>query len=198
MGRILTLTLMASLLLTGAAWADDDAWAEDDVIREDVLVAANRDFVEATPVDRQTLLVSDPARLGMYFGAGDELVLAGAYRDEGLAYSPRADIAHGTTTRTYDSDLSYYNQPVYAPRTGDAHAQEGYGYDNVYGPLWGVPEDASGMEGYQPGYYFLSGTADGQGQPVHTHATADSGGDDSASGDEADGIDIGESEDWGD
>ncbi|GEM_PF-4735535 len=198
MGRILTLTLLGGLLLTGAAWATDDAWAEDEVIKEDVLVEATRVFDEATPVDRQTLLVASPEMLGMYFGTGDQLYIAGEYRDEGLAYSPRADIAHGTAGYRYDSEMSYYNQPVYAPRSDDGQLYEGYGYDNVYGPLWGVPEDASGLEGYQPGYYFLSGTADNQGQPVYRPASTEGGGDDSGDGDEADGLDIGESEDWGD
>jgi hypothetical protein len=60
-------------------------------------------------------------------------------------------------------DGSILRELLYAPAPGEGGA--GYNPDQVYGPMWGVPGDAVGMDGYEPFYLMQYLNADPQDIP---------------------------------
>lgn len=190
MARFLIGILTIGLLLGGTALADEDMWADDAVVTEEVAAPAPAAEVEVTAEGPHYL--GDPGALGMYFGTGDNLANREVVYIEGVPYAAQPRAA---------ADATYHDERIYAPHgTGEGE----YGYDNVYGPLWGVPGDAVGMEGYDPNFYLLHGEAGtelteeqlqamrnyaghgGAVAPEHQHATED----EAAAEEQVDGLDL--------
>lgn len=206
----ITLVVLLSILLIGSAAYGDEEWDGDIVITSDTVVTsegqASVDITAAGPH-----YYSDPSALGMYFGSGDEIIGREVIYVDGLPYTTRSRAITG-------GEQTYHDDAVYAPGYGSG----AYSHENVYGPLWGVPSDAVGMEGYDPYYfhqlYLLSeegaeltdeqrrqletiyayqpshAGADASSANQHAHTDDDSAGEDSDTAD-ADGLDIVDVED---
>lgn len=138
----ITLLVLLSVLLVGSAAYGDEEWDGDAVITSDTVVTADGnasvDISAAGPH-----YYGDPSALGMYFGTGDEIIGHEVVYVDGLPYTTRSRAIAG-------SEQTYHDDAVYAPGYGYG----AYPYENVYGPLWGVPSDAVGMEGYDPYYFY--------------------------------------------
>ena len=138
MYRILTSLIAAGLLLTTAALADDDVWADDPIISNDPQMSEQGEEKEDVgEVDGQHELIN-PDFLGMYFGADGQIA-------HEAASLPR-------NSRTVD----YHGEQIIFPEYGRGV----YSSENVYGPMWGVPGDAVGLEGYDPYYYYIMSGGD--------------------------------------
>jgi hypothetical protein len=188
--RILMSVLAMCLLLVGYAWADDDFYGTDVIDPADAPDYEEADDTPAVvPAGEPVPISSD--QMGMYFGTGDEL-RGGVPGDESSYYLMHD---HGMTGDTGSGN--YHNETIYYPEyTGESNPA-----DNVYGPMWGVPEDAAGLDNYNPEYYLY----DPNGEQVWTpyngdlqHVHADSGTDtspDTSTDQQAEGIDVGDV-DW--
>ena len=112
--------LAGSLLLTSTALADDDFWDFE---------TAPVDIDTEEPVDEEISWV--PSATGSHYFPGD--VDSGEYIiiDEDNAMSPE-----------YFYAQEYYRSGNYYDDTSM------YGWENVYGPMWGVPADAVGLDNY--------------------------------------------------
>jgi len=117
-----TILLIGLLLLPAAAFADFEFWNWDSVSGEfegdNVRVVLPEDQVPLRPHG-----LVEGMNYGMYFGAGDEFILGGAGYLEGEAHAGHS---------SHDSHVPHGN---YLRDFGN------FGYDNVYGPMWGVPAD---------------------------------------------------------
>jgi hypothetical protein len=208
--RIALVVLLSLLLVSSLAYGDE--WDDDAVITSDTVVVSDND----TAVDISAAgphYYGNSSALGMYFGSGDEIIGREVVYVDGLPYTTRSRAITG-------SEQTYHDDAVYAPGYGSG----AYAHENVYGPLWGVPSDAVGMEGYDPYYFYqlwllseegaeLTGEqrhqletlyanqpshagADVSSANQHAHADDDSTGEDSDTAD-ADGLDIVDvADDW--
>lgn len=183
--RILMAILVASLLLVGYAWADDDFYGTDVIDQTD---APNND---ETATQTEVVQAGEPVpieadKLGMYFGLGEEFK-GGVPSGEDTYY-----LMHDHDVATSTEGYSYHDEMIYPPD----YTGQGANPDNVYGPMWGVPDDASGLDNYNPQYYLYDPNSDqvwtpyqGDGQVVQPDS-----GDDTAA-DQEDGIEVGDV-DW--
>lgn len=138
MYRTIISLLVAGSLFTTAALADDDVWADDPIISNDPVVAEESDEIkDVGEVEGQHELIN-PDFMGMYFGADGQI-------SHDTASLPR-------NSRTVD----YHGEQVIFPEYG----RGAYSSENVYGPMWGVPGDAPGLEGYDPYYYYIMSGGD--------------------------------------
>ena len=159
--RLLAAIMISILALTGMALADDDYYDEDDRIIPRDSAPPAKDTADKDE-DSAPAPVFNP---GTYFGDGDPRY-SGAYP---LPESRYAD-GIGITTSS---------RAAYALREGGQY--QNLDTDQIYGPLWGVPEDAVGLESYQH-YYDLMMLGNPEMLPEgyqlphqHNHAGADTG-----------------------
>ena len=138
MRNLLIMALTGVLLFAGNALAVDDMWDDDDVIKENPEATSDSEPVEVNADAPHNAAMNHP---GAYFGAD-------GYYLPGTSYSSNVE---------HDHSVDYNGQTIYFPEYGNSASQL---YENVYGPLWGVPSDAVGMEGYDPYYYYLMMMAD--------------------------------------
>lgn len=136
--RILTGFVVLGMLLSGIAWADDYDIIDETDSPE---YAADDDH---THVEAGEPVAIDPDNMGMYFGTGDELI-SGFQQADGTFYTTREFYTEDTS-----ESVGYHDDPIFYP---GHHDGEGYGADNVYGPMWGVPSDAAGTEYWDPHMY---------------------------------------------
>jgi hypothetical protein len=185
--RILVAMLALSLLTVGYARADGEFSGTDIIDPADAPdYAEDSDYVyEEVPAGEPVPV--NPDNMGMYFGTGDEF-RGGVPQGEGEYY-----LMHDHDAVFDATGADYHDEQIYYP---GYYGEGTYGADNVYGPLWGVPEDAAGLEGYQSEYYLYNPDGEQVWTPYegeHQHDTADTTED---SADSADGLDITSSEDW--
>ena len=130
--RILLITSLALLLCAGNSLAAADLWADDPVIKDNPESSTeSSEPVEVNATNPASGAMTQP---GAYFGAdGYPLPGWGASGND-------------------DRSVEYNGQTIYFPEYGQANSQL---YENVYGPMWGVPADAVGLDGYDPYYYYL-------------------------------------------
>jgi hypothetical protein len=143
MYRLLIAILVASLALCGIAMADDDWDSNTDVIHVEDQPAEEAPAAPAhnhpAPADGQ---VAGQPNMGAYFGLGDNFMLAGTD-----GFTP-GDVPPPTAAgHDHAAPADEYPHEDYSLLSDNG---EGYSSENVYGPLWGVPADAQGLEGYDP------------------------------------------------
>ena len=120
--RITAVLIAILLLLPAAAFADFEFWNWDSVsgeFEDDGVRAGLSD----DPIQLRPHGLAEGFNYGMYFGAGDEFILGGAGYMEGAAYAGHS---------SHDTRVPQGN---YLRDFGN------FGFDNVFGPMWGVPLD---------------------------------------------------------
>jgi len=137
MRNLLIMMLAGLLLISTAAHADD--WDDDPVMKDAPTESDDTRREDPAEVEIVAPHTSAAAHMGMYFGADGHF-------EHGFADGYSRDRA-----------VDYQGQTIYFPEYGRSDSQL---YENVYGPMWGVPADAVGMEGYDPYYYYLMTLAD--------------------------------------
>jgi hypothetical protein len=202
--RILTGALALGMLLTGIAWATD---SEYDIIDETDSPAYEGE-ADYTYTEAGEPVPIDSANLGMYFGTGDQFIGGYQYSD-GTHYTSQDYAGDG---HDYHDEQIYYPEYIYGHGSGDpddhAHGGDfdygsgyadpdyaygaGYAADNVYGPMWGVPGDAVGTEGWDPHMYAEYGGDPSQVQ--HNHGESANQGDEYV--DYEDGLNISGSDEY--
>jgi len=183
--RILIAMLALSLLLVGYAWADDEFSGTDIIDPTDAPDYEEATEYEVVPAGEPVPI--NPDQMGMYFGTGDEFI-GGMPNTDGEYY-----LLHDHDAVFDAAGANYHDEQVYYPGN---YGGEGYGVDNVYGPMWGVPEDAAGLEGYQSEYYLYNPNGEQVWTPYdgdHQHSEADTSED---STDYQDGLELTSSEEW--
>ena len=175
MYRLLLLLLLALAMLTSYAVADD--WEDEtNVIRADIAQAA--DGAAASVHDTRPARTAAPAEratMGSFLGAGEQFNESGVPDISGAA--PSNDGGHATS---WADGPAAQNDGDTELSVGEA-GHQGYLTDNVFGPMWGVPEEAQGLDEFR--------TARTEFQSGHRHVQRDDtqAGSDSAAGDESDG-----------
>ncbi len=124
MKYLVSLIAALMLLLPAAAFADFEFWDWDSVSGEFEDDAPRRIELSGDPVNLQPHGLVEGVNYGMYFGAGDEFIMGGAQFMEGAAQAGHS--GHGN----------------HVPRGNYLYDFGDFGYDNIYGPMWGVPTDA--------------------------------------------------------
>ena len=147
MVRVVLGVVAATLLVAGTAWADDQMWdwEDTDVSLEPEPVAEEPEW---TPSASGPHYFPSDVDLGAFLMATEEHTLfpSSVFTREGF---PHADAGYPEGTSAY-------------------------GYENVYGPMWGVPEDAVGLDDYVGYPYFYTDIEGG----VAAYEYADGTGDD--------------------
>ena len=169
--RITLASLLALAVLTGYALAADDWDDETNVIRADVAHVADSAAPPAhsTHSAAQPAATPDKATLGSFLGAGDQ------FNETGLPAGDETSTAPSDNRGTGSYDIPA-TQPEGGISTGnDSDGEGGYASENVFGPMWGVPDDAKGLDEYR------AATADHN----HGQANAHQGG---AAGDQKAGV----------
>jgi len=155
---ILSAAILLGALCWGVAWADDDPWAEDRVIRsrskanvqEPREVSAHGPHRDRQASEEGAELSADSA--GAYFGLGDDFLLVG--QDESGRATFTGSRNHGSdessprSEREVQRSTRERSSESHDEHSGHNHTGEGYSGENVYGPMWGVPDDAVGLDGY--------------------------------------------------
>ena len=155
MFRFLLITVVLAFGLTSASFADDWEWEDVTQIKlvkpnadqDDSEDAEQGDEDEQEPQSHNE--DGEPLNFGSYFGNGDEFI------DSNVAYDKERFIT--ITDYAVDANGSRLDDLAYEddgePQEFDASTVEvetemSERSDNVFGPLYGVPEDAVGMEDY--------------------------------------------------
>lgn len=163
MRRSLWICLAACTLAMCSAAPAVDEW--DEAYAPVKLTRSGRESVEPAPESRRHSNAPDeqsglPDELsadtvGSYFGLGDEFAQSEDYAGLGrLAYSRGAGAPSSGPGDTSPTPAHEWNDRPEGYNSGHNHdTHEGYAGENVYGPMWGVPEDAVGLDGFSGNPY---------------------------------------------
>lgn len=170
MRRSLWIGLLASAIalggnaLAGDEW--DEAYAPVKLGRE----ARQSKEYAAPESHRRTAAAEEHAGLpvelsadtvGDYFGLGDEFSHGENYNGLGrLAYSRGGSSSGASAPSSPAHNHEWDDQPDGFGASHNHESHAGFASENVYGPMWGVPDDAVGLEGFSGNPY--PGLIDGE------------------------------------
>jgi hypothetical protein len=188
---------IGALFSCGSAWADDEwdtAYSEPRLIRaKDSEKAAQPERRRhSPPSDHGVPTVLNTDTVGTYFGLGDEFQDQGGADLDRLRSSRSASGQRGSGSESASAHEHVWNDTPDGygrrsqPSTDDSNA---YADENVYGPMWGVPADAVGLDDFSgnpyPGLIGNEDQRQGRSHADHTPGSLASG--DSTSGENQSG-----------
>lgn len=201
MRRSLWISFAAAVAaLCATAWADDEwdqAYGSPKITRHrESSESASADKPQRNSPSREDQFV-DPSssdEAGAYFGLGDEFIYDENYNGLGRLATSRGGGKLPGNQPVHEHDWN--DQPEGYSNSGHEHpwadGSDGYVGENVYGPMWGVPDDAVGLDGFSGNPYpgLMDGATDENGRPLHQHNHASKGGEQSAGDEPSSGDDV--------
>ena len=129
------------LLLASAAWAETDVW--DEWYEDETPAVTSQDEEPAGP----TISLDEGQVIGPMWGVPEDAAWWQEYARARGARSQSVDRSTPEAREYIPRDTLYY---YYGGGSGDSHDR-----GQVYGPMWGVPPEAVGLEYYYPYYPYV-------------------------------------------